>query len=227
MLKFADGSQREAYRLVSGFEPEGFYEWAVTKPLKLEQNVNILRVTEKVFGEIHIRGGSAHRKGQWSHRSDPVFHHGLAVIRETLNTCGRERFRHGIPSPSDWSRFFTLQMAYLLLWAAIERYATFAFGPSSSPGDRTKKLGELPAFQQSVKEHVTDADGDVVTDSRNFIKSELDNSHPAECADYFYQIRNNLSHRGKTASYDFERVRQATWFLVSIFEDLLGPVEAA
>ncbi len=49
-----------------------------------------------------------------------------------------------------WERFYGLQAAYLLLWAAVERFTALAYGPAQAALERTWRLGDDPRFRQCV-----------------------------------------------------------------------------
>ncbi len=86
--------------------------------------------------------------------------------------------------------------------------------------DRVKRLGSLDQFQVAVRTRVSRTD--VVTDSRNLDQYRLDSQSPVAAAQYYYQIRNNLNHRGKGAWNDGELVRKALRELLQVFRDVLS-----
>ena len=215
VLHFRPDSQRQAYEDIASFEPSELYRWENTITSDRNVKVNILVVRRPSKGHAEQFEG-----GRWSHRDDPVFREGLRVVAESVREFAQAPFESSPPKTFDWPRFFRLQMAYLLLWAAIERYTAFAFGPALEPMDRVKRLGALEQFQAAVRAHVSRTD--VVTDSRNLDSYRLDPQSPAAAALYYYQIRNNLSHRGKGAWNDGELVRKALRELLQIVGSILG-----
>jgi hypothetical protein len=48
----------------------------------------------------------------------------------------------------------------------------------------------------------------------------LDPSDPRRSIGYYYQLRSNISHRGKAAVVDFDRLAPATAALLAIFRDV-------
>jgi hypothetical protein len=111
-------------------------------------------------------------------------------------------------------------MAYLLLWAAIERYTGFAFGPRLEPIARVERLAALASFQAAVRSRVSRRS--VVTDSRTLKSYRLDPESPADAALYYYQVHSNLSHRGKGAWNDGGLVRESLRELLDVFKEVLG-----
>jgi len=212
---FKPESQQQTYEQIATFEPRTLYRWqrTFTSNHGIEVNILVARSLDKGHPEPF-------EGNRWSHRYDPVFGEGLRVVAENVHEFGRESFQSAPPERFDWPRFFRLQMTYLLLWAAIERYTTLAFGPDLSPMDRVKRLGASELFQTEVRAHVKRTS--VVTDSRNLDPYRLDPASPADAALYYYQIRNNLSHRGKGTWNDAELVRKALQELLEIFKGILG-----
>ncbi len=215
VLHFRVETRRDAYEEVAAFEPSAHYRWTDTTTIVTGLRVNILVIRSPSKGHPEEFDGN-----RWSHRDDPVFRDGLRVVSEMAHEFGKLPFRSSPPDAFDWPRFFRLQMAYLLLWAAIERYTVLAFGPRLEPMARVEKLGALERFQAAVRSKVTRQS--VVTDSRTLNSYRLDRDAPAEAALYYYQVRSNLSHRGKSAWNDGELVRESLRELLSVFKDILG-----
>jgi hypothetical protein len=215
VLHFRVETRRDAYQEVTAFEPSAHYRWADTTTIVTGLRVNLLVISSPNKGHPEQFEGS-----RWSHREDPVFRDGLRVVSEMAHEFGKLPFKSSPPDAFDWPRFFRLQMAYLLLWAGIERYTVFAFGPRLEPMARVEKLGDLATFQAAVRSRVTRRS--VVTDSRTLKSYRLDRDAPAEAALYYYQVRSNLSHRGKGAWNDGELVRESLRELLSVFKKILG-----
>lgn len=111
-------------------------------------------------------------------------------------------------------------MAYLLLWAGIERYTALSYGPGLDPSARLKQFGDDSRFKEALA-HTVER-GDKVFDARDPTAAfHLDPARPASSSKYFYQVRSNLSHRGKGAWSDGEKVRLALVDLLQVFERML------
>ena len=125
----------------------------------------------------------------------------------------------------DLKPLFRLQMAYLLLWSSIERYVSlrYHFGD-----DATKKVGNLAsetAFRIGLK--------DIVAESRNIYRADrpdekevLDPQSPEKALKYYYQVRSNITHRGKGVVRDHERLLKSTSELLSLFRRVLKAARA-
>jgi hypothetical protein len=162
-------------------------------------------------------------ESEWSFRKDPVFDYGLGTVKETQDSLQKE-YEDAISRGEDgfnWSRFFKMQMAYLLLWSAIERFASFAYGPRLAPMEKVRRLGNDPLFLNAL-ERIAPVSDRIVSDSRDPGKRKsLNRAGANNAALFYYQVRCNLSHRGKGAWSDGDMVRNSLTELFAIFEEML------
>lgn len=202
----------EAYSAIAAFEPRDLYRWAeVVTDDQAQANTLIGRTTT---------GSRPLEEEQWSGRDDPVFTHAMRVVRDVSHgPDGTTPFESVRPDLLDWSRFFRVQMAYLLLWSAIERYLALVYGPSLSPNEKLASLGSSDSFRSHLTE--VGGHGRRVYESRGRESAVLDTGQPKRAAEYFYVVRSNLSHRGKGAWGEAEMVRQALRDLLTIFSQML------
>lgn len=222
LLAFSNDHCLLAYKRICHFEPRDIFFWKKTRLSSPPVLANLLVGKKFNHGRPYDLEGDS-----WSFRLDPVFKQGFPVIEETVMQLGEEPFMSAPPEHFDWPRFFRLQMAYLLLWSAIERFSTFAYGPDLLPNERIKALGNDPRFLSAVGRHLSSPSQEV-SDSRDpGARSHLDVARSEKAADYFYQVRSNLSHRGKGAWSDGEIVRQSLITLLAVFKDMLSSIEVS
>ncbi|MDQ3898518.1 MAG: gamma-glutamylcyclotransferase [Actinomycetota bacterium] len=147
LLTFTAGKEKRAYTAVCEVAPRQHYRWDMTE-MRVEGRpgrVNVLR------GRHPDRGSSDEWFSSWSGAADPLLRFGLTEVR-------RAAFEHATaPFPTVggedaamWERFYGLQAAYLLLWAAVERFTALAYGPAQAALERTWRLGDDPRFRQCV-----------------------------------------------------------------------------
>jgi len=211
ILNFKTNEAQHAYNVVADFEPEEHYKWDQIELPETKQKANILigRIPEK--GSILLE-----HINDWSGSLDPVFTSAMKLVNETAEDYGRKPFE-GELLEADWIRLFRLQMGYLLLWSGIERFAALAYGPKLDPMRKIFALGNDPLFQGALRKSVQRTSR--ITDCRDpNCDFFLNSNNPQSSAKYFYQVRNNLSHRGKGAWKDGEIVRNALLELNAIFE---------
>ena len=197
----------DGYKVVCEFEPRSHYKWfEVTLESGTLANTLVIRFPTKGNPQ-YIEACS------WSLSDDPAFGEGLKTVRLVL-----EEMNH---ISDTWQKFFRSQMAYLLLWSILERLSALCFGPGQDPMKRIKRLHELPEMVNLVRQNVRRTDN--VSDSRNPDKAyKLDSTSAKECFEYYYQIRSNLSHRGKAMFNEFGKVHESLKELLAITEQYLG-----
>src|SRR5262249_24774979 len=110
LIKFNSGSEDLAYQRIADLEPENQYKWEATQSDHGQANVLVGRSPTK---------GSVVAEEEWSGRKDPHFTVALDVVEETLRTS--KKFEWNLKP------LFRLEMAYLLLWTSIERYASLRY----------------------------------------------------------------------------------------------------
>ena len=202
----------EAYKSVCLFEPRKHYQWSTTI-VDSGAAANVLAARFPFKGNPVFLNSSA-----WRLSDDPAFGPALDEVESVLNEV------EATPPSSEssmWRRFFRAQMAYLLLWSVLERLAALCFGPGADPMQRIKRLHELEGVSEAVLKYVTRV-GERVADTRNPDKTiKLDPNNPEGCFKYYYQVRSNLSHRGKAVFDDFDKVYDSLKELLSITREYL------
>lgn len=111
-------------------------------------------------------------------------------------------------------------MAYLLLWSAIERYVSLRYHFGKKVTKKVNKLAEEVAFADGLRQHVT-GHRELYRADRPDKKVVLDSRFPAKALEYYYQIRSNITHRGKAVVLDYERVLSSLSELLPIFRGVL------
>ena len=172
-----------------------------------------------LVGKSPSKGSDPYDEEDWNGWKDPLFTTALEVIEETINSPDAE-FEWGMKP------LFRLQMAYLLLWSSIERYASMRYhlGPEKV-FEKVKQIAKKePAFGESLQKHVS---GNRVLyradDPRK--KVELKAEDPEASIEYYYQVRSNITHRGKGLPRDFDILKYSITELLGIFHDVLEKAE--
>jgi hypothetical protein len=134
-----------------------------------------------------------------------------AVVRAPISGAGQYELRD----------FFRHQMAYLLLWTAIERYCTLRWGFGDEPVARVNRLATEPAFAESLKRHVHEMRRVFRADKPASSAERLDPDDPSRSIKFYYQLRSNISHRGKSIYDERALVAESLQQLKAVFTDLL------
>lgn len=209
LLTFQATRADEAYGRIAALEPDKHYRWGTSLTKGVPANV--------LFGRSPKKGSVYCEDAEWNGWDDPLFTSALEVIDETLQSSQEFKW--------DLKPLFRLQMAYLLLWSAIERYVSLRY----HFGDRvTEKVNQLAcelAFGNGLKQHVKRS-CEVYRADRPGQKVVLDPLAPEKALTYYYQIRSNITHRGKGVIRDHERVLEALSQLLPIFQGVLEAAHA-
>jgi hypothetical protein len=203
VLRFREGVAIDAYDRICAFEPPKHYCWDTVAIREIGQRANVLVGIDPSKASVVYEGK------EWTGRQDPVFTTGLSVVREVMDQQAGEEFPSTPAHAVDWPRLFRLQMAYLFLWTIIERYASLTYGPKLRPEKKVEKFGKDLAFKQALS-RVAIRTGEEVCDARNPENcARLGADDPDSSMNYYRYVRHNLTHRGKGAWNDGERIRKS------------------
>lgn len=206
LIYFHDNRGHEAYQRIMEIEPDEVYRWDTIK-VNGEIDANVLLGKRELRGSFDLEG-----QEEWDGKNDLYFKQGLKEIEEILQNN----------TMFDWDlrSLLRLQMAYTLLWSAIERYASLKYHLGENPTDKIKQIAKEKCFADSLKKNVKNKRE--VFRTTDLVKYTLDPNNPKGSIDYYYQVRSNAIHRGKTAVRDFDTMKNSLRELLAIFKDVLG-----
>lgn len=210
LIHFLVGHHMEAYKTIAVNEPKWLYRWEV---LEVGRDNGRLRANVLV-GRNPRRGSQRLEELEWSGRKEPLFNAALDVVRETLESNRIFEW--------DLKPMFRPQMAYLLLWSAIERFAAFKYHLGDNVMRKVKGLAGEQAFVEGLREVVKGPPRTVFRADKPQKKEVLDPSNPEKSLDYYYQVRSNVAHRGKAAVHDHEILCQSIEELAELFRRILA-----
>jgi len=208
LLTFTPSVAARAYARISEMEPETQYRWHQIEVKGVASNV--------LAGRSPTKGSERFDRIDWDGWSDPLFTSALEVVEETLVTSQEFSW--------DLKPLFRLQMAYLLLWTSIERYLSLRYSLGEEVMKRVNRLAEEPSFRQGLRDHVAERRS-VQRADRPGTKVTLDPDVPDKALWYYYQVRSNITHRGKGVVRDFELLRKSIGELLPIFREVLRVAE--
>jgi hypothetical protein len=214
-IEFNDADAESAYKAIQRMEPSTQYRWCD------DDGMNVLVGRKPSRGsrpaETDIDGNVV-----WSSWRDPAFKDALDVVDENL----AEEFVR-----NDLRRFYRLQGAYLVLWSSIERYVSLRYGLGRNEQvlQRVRRLAEETQFEASLRATNPAAKAklrklfrsDDPADSEKFDPL----GRPEKAIDYLYQVRSNVTHRGKEEPLDWDLLHTATTEVLRIFRDVLDTAE--
>jgi hypothetical protein len=206
----------DAYDEITEIEPENQYEWT-HRPVETESgeyDANLLAGISPYDGGYKLEDWRGRPIQDWDGRkNDPMFNEALEIIEETIE-------KHGKPQDNYFKSFFQLQMAYLLLWTVIERYATLRYGFGRGSYGEREALASEEAFAIGLEEVAKNRDGVELHRTHAPEKTNyLNTDTPEEAIQYYYQVRNNIAHRGKSLDQDLRILEDSLQELYTIFSE--------
>ncbi len=208
LLQFKEDQELNAYKRIVEIEPDEVYRW---QEVRLADGIQ----ANALLGKKHDRGSAdIEHAEEWDSRSDPFFKDALEEIETVLKSNSDFRW--------DFKTILRLQMAYSLLWTALERYAGLRYHLGKKSTEKVYQIAEEEAFAKSLRKHVRVPRE--VYSTTNLDKYVLDPDDPLKSIKYYYQVRSNAVHRGKAVARDFDILRSSLEELLGIFKDMLNEV---
>ena len=115
------------------------YRWERTLVNDSEANV--------LVGKRSLRGSSyLEHVNEWDGRSDPFFQQGIEEVEAILRANSK--------FDKEFRSLLRLQMAYTLLWSAIERYAGLKYHLSKRVSEKVYQIAQEQCFVDNLKKYV-------------------------------------------------------------------------
>jgi hypothetical protein len=208
LIRFKPECAELAYKTINSIEPDRLYLWATAEVQR--QGVS---VQANVLMGRCPRKGSIHPEYEvWQGEKEPLFTAALDVIEKSLKQYSQFEW--------DLEPFFQLQMAYMLLWTSIERFVSFKYHLGKNATEKVLMLANDPVFATALRAKVTE-EREVYRADDPSQKAVLNPQNPKKALEYYYQIRSNITHRGKTAIRDHEMLLASLGELLGIFKEVL------
>lgn len=191
LIKFKSEFESEAYSFIDSLEPKKLYRWRENKFNDISFKI--------LYGVKPGRGSDDIREADWQTIwDDPFFTHAMDVLSE-------------IPTEEfDWElkSLFKLQMKYMLLWTILERFSFLRYSLGGGPSARNKLLAEDIYFKEALKEYVK-SERTVFSSEDPDRKTILNAKNSKKSLEYYYQVRSNITHRGKGVIKDYDTVKSS------------------
>ena len=206
IITFRDCQEEETYGIISKTLLKDLYEW---KTIEIDGTlVNVVFGVNPDYGSDYIE--DPHESICFDAKNDPLFNEALDLIEMNLNSKNSTRRIEG---------FFELQMNYMLLWSAIDRFSSLKYNKSSQK-ENLKKFADQNAFRKGIKKFKDEYHDSVYsTDDLKIHKFNADNH--TETLFYYYTLRCNVVHRGKGIVTDYWMLKTAAKELLELFRDIL------
>lgn len=204
LICFKENEAVSAYENIAALEPDSQYKWGT-----IETELGSANILE---GRCLDKGASLADDSIWNSWDDILLTVSFEIIDEVL----AENFRE----PTG-KQFLKLQMAYLLLWSAIERYSALRYKIGNlDVMAKVRLIANERAFIDGLRLYGI-SDRREIHNSALKNKASLNIDDPKKSIDYFYQIRSNIAHRGKAVIDDAKIVRNALKQLSAIFKAVI------
>lgn len=206
IITFREGQEEDTYKIISKTLLRKLYEW---KTIEINtEKVNVLFGVNPKKGSDYIE--DMQERINFNGKNDPLFSEALKLIERNLNS---ERNLNEI------ERIFELQMNYMLLWSAIDRFSSLKYNQQTEKKNR-KKFANQKAFKEGIKKFEEEYHRPVYsTDDLRIHKFNVED--PVDTLYYYYTLRCNVVHRGKGSISDYSMLKQATVELLEIFKGIL------
>lgn len=206
LLEFCEDTARDAYNVISDSRSNSLYEW-IELPIK-SQRVNCLVSKAKRFGIPYYFD-------KYDGKHDLGFYDALNYIDRNLKSSNSIL--------SDEESLFFIQMNYMMLWSIIDKYTSLRYGGWGQV-ENVIKLSKENAFRKSLRAQIENRERMEVFSSRSSEKCTLDLNQSKKyekSAKYYYQLRCNITHGGKTRYEEGEKVKLALEDLSKVMRDVL------
>lgn len=211
LLTFKAEYALKAYAYIDDLEPDKYYKWG-----RLNQGgkrFNILLGIKPDRGSEGINELSSYEKtGDYSLWSDPYFTVAFRVLDGLQYTPNDETNSE----MSIYETSFFMQMKYLFLWTVLERFTFLRYSFTHKINQRNKLLARDKYFTEGIQKYIKDKNRVLYSTQDPDDKNVLDLSNPEKCIKYYYQVRSNITHRGKGVIKDKETIEKSLGELANI-----------
>ena len=191
LISFLPEFANDAYSFINSLEPAKLFEWR-----EKEFDGTLFNL---LYGVKPDKGSDDIREADWQTVwKDPFFTSAIEVLSEMPN----ERFEWNLKP------LFKLQMKYMLLWTILERFSFLRYSFGGGPSARNKLLSENIYFKEALSEFVNE-ERTVFSSEDPDNKTRLSMLNPKKSLDYYYQVRCNITHRGKAVTRDHDTVEKS------------------
>lgn len=209
LIYFKKGCERNTYLTISKTLSRALYEWKEIEVDGIPANVLIGLNPERGISRF---GRPIHNfRGE----EDPYFDDAINLIAKTVKKIKESDEKHFI----EVNEFLDLQMNYMLLWSAIDRYTSLKY---NIRGD------EKVVFAKEYSEIINRVLKDKLNKERIVYNSEtlwcnkLNPENPVDSLFYYYTIRCNVVHKGKgVEKRDYDLLADSLVQLYTIFKEVL------
>ena len=202
-----DDAAAKAYEIISQAKSYKLYGWTTIDDGHVRMNV--------LVGKNDIINVPYHEnRGEYNGKEDPM------LIR-ILYTIWDNVFPILLNRQFSSNDFFNLQMNYSMLWSSIDRYLVLKFGKRDQQ-ENLQCLANEKSFEDAVLLFSDKNDKHPkVLSNEDYRCFKLNKDKPLCCIRYYYTIRCNVVHTGKSQYEDYQLLKYAVLELLQIYMYIL------
>lgn len=211
IIEFNDGEK--AYERINEIEPDAIYDW--NEIIVENTKVNILKGKKINKGVYDLEGVE-----EWDGKQDPLFIQGFELIKSIIDN---NKTIKGNPIKYEYKPFFQLQMAYMFLWSIIERYAALRYHLGNRVRDKISQIEDEPYFKKCIEKYIDIKNRSIISLNRygtSLNETFLNKDYSP--LSYYFTLRSNVVHRGKSVPNEFDKLKTALNELYNIFFDVIN-----
>ena len=215
LIYFKNGSEELAYDTISQTLGDALYDW---------REIEVDGDKFNVLVGLHLDRGIPEKEDpiyDFRGEKDALFTYAIRRVGRTVDELKNdEKIKEGYNKKynANIPNFFKIQLDYMLLWSAIERYASLKY-------DIDKDVKAEFAYEyrdiirKVIKNYVNEER--VVYNSDTLYCNRLDPKKPVKSMFYYYTIRCNVVHNGKDYQFrDFDLLKKSLVELYEIFKQV-------
>ena len=203
-IHFIEERKYDAYETISKTQLGNVYEWDTIEIGREEFNV---LATQKIKGTFMNVDKDGHYRDFFDGNDDFFFSHVSDFIRKELE---------GLDNDDDCN-IFRIQMYYVLLWSAMDRYCVLKYDVSKSQSGYLRQLSRDRIFKEALDTVDPEWRGEIHS-ARNASPLYFNKDRPNFIVNYFYTIRSNVAHRGKEPENKFDALIDSLNDMLDIFD---------
>lgn len=197
-----------AYGKISETQPYDLYKWDVIEVNGDECNILIGKDSDN--GSYASVDSNGKYVGDFNGRNDPFFDDLINYICDELKN---KKYVDNY--------FYKIQMYYMILWSAIDRYCSLKYGAHFDPYHLRKFFSNDEVFISCLRKCLNEdelKDRKEVYSNDRLKPFELTTKNPWYAINYYYTLRCNVVHRGKGPGNNIENLYQSLTELLKIFK---------
>jgi len=208
LIYFKEGYERNTYYTISNTFSRALYDW---------KEIEVDGIPANVLIGLHPERGISRPKmpiNNFKGEKDPYFDEAISLIGQTVKNILESDEKQFI----EVNEFLYLQMNYMLLWSAIDRYTSLKYDIRFN--QKKQFINEYSEIIKGVVKEVNNKR--IVYNSETLMCNKLNPNNAGDSLFYYYTIRCNAVHKGKgIEKRDYDLIAEGLVELYEIFNQVI------